>query len=533
MVRAIFFRLRINVLFESNVDGIPQRYWRTRDWRRLICGVPALLILIGTAGLGIAVARLDNRELARSNLSRAVKLAATNNEAEALLHAEAAFRLNPNDPNNLMALAWLCEWTGNAARQKAIVSSLAPNNRIGYPPAHLMLARILLRESPTTRSYFSADAERHLLLIANQESNQGIEASLLLGENYLNAGRIDRAIPFLRRAPVRSEARVLLAEALALHGKALGIRAEVEEAEEEAKYCGEVFESELKSNPADFRARFYFAQCLRILKKYWFAISVCEQGIALNPPREATEKLVNRRNEVFFYWLMFLEADQQSSPALRFDVLEKALVAASNQGEFLQRLLAITDPTSQEGIKARAVLEEHLMKGQNDGLAHYVLGLDDWYRGDQEKNEAARQSHQKSAELHLESAQKSMSFGPQVEHNLAWILANTDPPGLLGVAGVAGAGASVPFQRERLKRALSLVDCAIKRGPDFVEFRNTRGCILMKMERWNEAIHDLEMAEGAHPDQANVHAALAIAYKKLGDEKLSALHWEAAKTKKK
>jgi tetratricopeptide (TPR) repeat protein len=534
--RAIFFRLRIHVLFESNGDGIPPRYWRTRDWRRLLWGVPALLILIGTAGLGIAVARLDNGELARSNLSRAEELAATNNEREALIHAEAACKLNPNDPNNMMALAWLCEWTGNGARQKAIVLLLAPNDRIGYPPAHLMLAHILLRESPTTRSYFSADAERHLLLIANQEGSQGIEASLLLGENYLNAGKMDRAIPFLRRAPVRSEARVLLAEALALHGKALGIPAEVEEAEAEATSCGEMFETQLKSNPADVRARFYLAQCLRILKKYWFAISVCEQGIALNPPRGATEKLVDCRNETFFDWLMFLEADKQSSLAQRFDVLEKALVAAPSQGEFLQRLLALTDPTSQEGIKARTMLEERLTKGLNKGLAHYVLGLYAWYEGDQDKNEADRQAHQKSAGLHLESAQKSMPFGPQVERNLAWILANTNPPGLPGVVGVAGGAAAVPFQRDLLKRALSLVDSAIKRGPSFVEFWHTRGCILMKMERWNEAIHDLEMAEDVHADQADqadVHAALAVAYAKIGDQNLSALHWEAAKPKKK
>jgi tetratricopeptide (TPR) repeat protein len=293
-----------------------------------------------------------------------------------------------------------------------------------------------------------------------------------------------------------------------------------------------MFETQLKSNPADVRARFYLAQCLRILKKYWFAISVCEQGIALNPPREAAEKLVNCRNETFFDWLMSLEADKQSSLAQRFDVLEKALVAAPNQGEFLQRLLALTDPTSQEGIKARTMLEERLTKGPNKGLAHYVLGLYAWYEGDQDKNEADRQAHQKSAGLHLESAQKSMPFGPQVERNLAWLLANTNPPGLPGVVGVAGGAAAVPFQRERLKRALSLVDSAIKRGPSFVEFWHTRGCILMKMERWNEAIHDLEMAEDVHTDQADVHAALAIAYAKIGDKNLSALHWEAAKPKK-
>src|SRR5271166_3853898 len=34
IVRAILFRLRIHLLFESNGEGIHPRYWRTRDWRR-------------------------------------------------------------------------------------------------------------------------------------------------------------------------------------------------------------------------------------------------------------------------------------------------------------------------------------------------------------------------------------------------------------------------------------------------------------------------------------------------------------------
>jgi uncharacterized protein HemY len=61
--------------------------------------------------------------------------------------------------------------------------------------------------------------------------------------------------------------------------------------------------------------------------------------------------------------------------------------------------------------------------------------------------------------------------------------------------------------------------------PNHPEFRHTRGNILFKMERWKEAIEDLEFAlSGSHSDQANIHAELAKAYEMLGSPALAAPH---------
>jgi uncharacterized protein HemY len=89
-----------------------------------------------------------------------------------------------------------------------------------------------------------------------------------------------------------------------------------------------------------------------------------------------------------------------------------------------------------------------------------------------------------------------------------------------------------------LERALTAVNGALERMPNRPEFRDTRGMILVKMERWQEAIADLEMALGSghYSDLANIHTALADAYEKLGNPELEKLHRkkaeEASKNKK-
>jgi tetratricopeptide (TPR) repeat protein len=507
IARGIFFwpiRLLLRLIRRGNTRG----YWRTRNWRRLLYGLPALLVLFGTVSLGLAMARLDNAQLAKSNLERAQELVSANHERAALTHAEAASRLNPNDPSGLMALAYLSGRTGDHVRQKAILSSLAPNDRLGHPPAHLALARLLLAESPTKPNQFSVAAEKQLLRVATQDGELGIAANTLLGASYWDAGSLKEAVQHLRRAPAKSEARVLLAKAYSSLG-------DFEPAAAEAKACREEFESRLRSNPADARSRYLLSECLSILKEFGGAIKVCDEGIGVaGTKQEAIDNLLSRRNETYVTWLVALESAPKPDVALRFAVLEKALSVAPADVRFLARLLAYTDPQSTEGAKARTLLNEQLTRGRNIGLAHFVLGTYAWSEHDRAKSEADRKEHLRSAEFHLELAHKTMSQDANILNNLAWVVANASQP--------------------QLERALLLSNSAIERVPNFPEYRHTRGHILMKMERWKDAVLDLEfaLAGGAYPDQANLHVSLAKTYEKLGDVKMAALHREAATPKK-
>jgi hypothetical protein len=72
---------------------------------------------------------------------------------------------------------------------------------------------------------------------------------------------------------------------------------------------------------------------------------------------------------------------------------------------------------------------------------------------------------------------------------LAWHLSQMKPP--------------------NLPRALGLIDVVVKRWPAISSCRDTRGQILAKMERWDEALVDLEAALPAMPQNLKLHLALA------------------------
>lgn len=94
-------------------------------------------------------------------------------------------------------------------------------------------------------------------------------------------------------------------------------------------------------------------------------------------------------------------------------------------------------------------------------------------------------------------------------NNLAWILARDKKPDL--------------------PHALKLVQYAVERQPDTVLYRGTRGVILSKMERWRDALPDLEAALERDPKNPDLHLALAETYDHLGDRAMATQHREAAR----
>ena len=89
-------------------------------------------------------------------------------------------------------------------------------------------------------------------------------------------------------------------------------------------------------------------------------------------------------------------------------------------------------------------------------------------------------------------------------NNLAWINSNVEPI--------------------NLNKALELTDRALDAKQD-ANFYETRGQILVKMERWEEAIQNLEQAiRQAVPNPENAHRALAVIYDKLNKPERAAAH---------
>ena len=60
--------------------------------------------------------------------------------------------------------------------------------------------------------------------------------------------------------------------------------------------------------------------------------------------------------------------------------------------------------------------------------------------------------------------------------------------------------------------------------PENAHYRETRGQILIKLQRWSDAVRDLELALNGMPESQPIHRSLAEAYEQLGDATLAAAH---------
>jgi predicted Zn-dependent protease len=113
------------------------------------------------------------------------------------------------------------------------------------------------------------------------------------------------------------------------------------------------------------------------------------------------------------------------------------------------------------------------------------------------------------AEQDLNHAHRIQPNDPVVCNNLAHVLANVDGGDL--------------------DKALELANYALSKLPNHPEILETRGEILVKMERFSEALTDLESCLGKSGDPRDVHRYLAAAYKGLNDPEMSARHEELSK----
>ena len=116
-------------------------------------------------------------------------------------------------------------------------------------------------------------------------------------------------------------------------------------------------------------------------------------------------------------------------------------------------------------------------------------------------------------DLEKQHLRLALAADPQLviaANNLAWRLANSDPP--------------------QLDEALELIEQTVKHDPNRPEVRATRGRIYQLIDRTDDAIVDLEFALSRLKDRPDIHTALADLYASIGDQDLARLHRERATT---
>lgn len=463
-------------LINDSVDA--QRVWTRKTTLSVL---PAVLGAILAIGLGVRVALTTNIDLDRRYATAAKSAIDDHDHALAALWLTRLVKQEPRQPAYRYELAVSLDGEGEHDRAWALMQTLAPSDRAGYPHAHLWLAKRLCDRPSATVGELQA-AWRHLNRVLRY-SPHSEEVHTLLARVLVSLGQLADAEQHLRESAAHDpEMRLLLAAVYAREGK-------FTLAESEAKAADQGLSKQLENKTADpLRLRLRLADAKVLAGDFAGAQRVLSQ-LELDDPAAAQTRLA----QLYLAWYDALGRAGGSTAGgntiERCALLKRSLDAVPWNLPGLERLIQLTKQSPDEAHWASGVLNTMDWNTAPAG-AHLVMGLDQWQAGD---HAAARQ--------HLEAAYRAVPQDIRVTNNLAWMLAHDDLPDL--------------------ERAMKLSSESLKLAPKQPNLLDTHGRILFKLGRWSEALGDFEALAAARPQDKQLHTLLADCYTRLGMPELA------------
>jgi len=457
----------------------------TRRWWLLAEGLPALAMAVCVGVLWSAQVRGPSRELiARYDL--AVERALGRKDlANAKVCVRKLVLLDEPEPRTRYALACLAGHDGDLPRARRLMSDLAPETGAGYPPAHFWMAKHLMGQQAPSREgqLDGTEAVIHHLERSLASTDHRQEAHERLAQLYAAQGKSAEAARHLEEAaPQRLELYRPLAEAYLSRGDDVRFH-------RAAKQAQDYFQGQVEADPNNLPARIAWAAVCRLENKLDQAEKILQDGLAASNDARLGAALA----DVYLAKADRLAANDPRELAPRLNLLHKSLAVSPNHPQTLNRLAIFLRYSGPQADAARAVLKDLLAQVQVPGTVHLLLG-----------SMATAEGKWDEARLHLEQAYRLDPQLPALVNNLALALAE---------------GESLD-----LERALRLAEEAVKLAPDQAEMLATRGRILARLQRWPDAVADLESALASSPDQAALHAILDQAYAALGDAEMAQRH---------
>ena len=331
------------------------------------------------------------------------------------------------------------------------------------------------------------------LLEKNRPQDMGIK------QNYANyliaANRLPAAIPVLRRLAEVQPMRGLQAAALSrkLEDEVSAKRF----AETTLERVGDLHEEE----PTNAGLALANVQCMVFLDQHSDAVELLDASIPL--VRDEKEKLVLRQamGDVIVAWVGKIEAEPNRTPKEKLRVLKMLQVALQYAPNNPRVMTLVSDQllrTIEDESEEVQTIRDSLIEGSSLGISHFVRGTTALIKEDVE-----------SATNHLMIAAKHMPTSAAILNNLAVAISEREDG--------------------NLDHALKLSEFAIKQAkPATPHFFDTRGHILVKLERYLDAIPDLERALAVKALASNAHEKLALCYEEINEPELAQEHRDAA-----
>jgi len=466
-------------------------------WAPVLAALPPLAILGFCSAVWARAAWMRDATEARYRTLAAQALAANDYEQAKLCYARIIDGAGSTNPQDQLQWAFILAQGGDQISAAAVIDRLAPDHGRGLAEAHrfkaLQMARQLGELAEKNVSGESKDA--FLLQFKHHIDRSGnanpIEISDLSAAYYASAGRPDEALKYFVESARAAPDRWLRAAAIA---KAQGNHQAYAEALTEAESYHRAL---LQKTPHDHQARIALATVLIESKRLADASQLLAEGLKLSDRaelRRAASDLVLLRMQQFAapWGEDFGEFSRLLARALELDPVNPA--AYQVLLEVYHRAAA-----AEQRAALRARLERQIAQGQSIAFAHFALGTMLWSEGDHD-----------AALWHNEQA---FALNPDlldVANNLAWLISETDPPDL--------------------DRAYQLIERVVQQRPDHVNYRDTKGVILMKMQRQEEALVEFEtiLPQLSGAARKQVHERLASIYDALNKPSLAAIHREEA-----
>jgi predicted Zn-dependent protease len=248
---------------------------------------------------------------------------------------------------------------------------------------------------------------------------------------------------------------------------------------------------QLDRDPSDNRVRALLANVYLGLEDFEAAKLVLTEGKRLQPDPNLDRALAK---------ILALQHDRarQSNQGLdeQLQFLLDAIELESNDFGIYRRLMKFysdAEPTGEQRVRIRELLEVIVKSDRPKAFAYVALSEISWIEGDLDQ-----------ATQQMEKAYKLDNKMVLLVNNLAWMLAHADQPDL--------------------ERAEKLARTAVDQQPQNPRVRDTYGTILMKLQKYQEAALELNLALTGAPNSSEIHEKLVDVYEHLGNKEQAQFH---------
>ena len=356
------------------------------------------------------------------------------------------------------------------------------------PENQLVLARLLdavNAESKVPAEVVDLMVEK--LYGAIESTAEDVHLHSKLGQLHALKGDHDAAV---RQFEICAEMQPIMHLDLA---HALNAAGRESEANAAARAAEAEFQSLEDAEALSDQMRFLWANALSLQGKRADAIDSLKAGLEKNPESKFLRSAISQQLYKQYVETRNGREEDSSMTNQEFDLLLDAVRYSPLNSQAVAALARKMEGDGEEQERAEKVFRGLLAEGRATSVVHMLLGT-----------RAAQRNELRSARFHLEQALPIHGSRPELLNNLAWVYAQQE--------------------NGDYQKALELIDRALKIYPGAPELFETRGNVLMKLERWDEAIVDLEKALSRLPGRARLHKLLSEAYRQIGDQRTAEVH---------